>query len=104
MSVFWKVKIHRLVLAEDFKSIGYSGQKIILKALRKKLALEPLNYGEPLREEFKGYWKLRVRDYRVIYRVKQDALEVLVIKAGIRKDEKVYRELFYRIKKLQAEI
>lgn len=104
MSVPWKVKIHRLVLSEDFKSIDYSDQKIILKSLREKLTLEPLNYGEPLWGEFKGYWKLRVKDYRVIYRVKRDAVEVLVIKVGIRKDEKVYRELFYRIKKLQAEI
>jgi mRNA interferase RelE/StbE len=100
MSVLWKVKIHKLVLAEDFKSIDYAAQKIILKDIAKKLTVEPLNYGERLRGEFKGYWKLRVKDYRVVYRVKQDAVEVLVIKVGIRRDEKVYRELFHRIKKL----
>jgi len=101
VSVIWKVKIHRLVLSEDFKSISPPDQKIILRDIQKKLTIDPKGYGQPLLRELKGYWRLRVGDYRVIYKMKQDTIEVLVIKVGIRRDEKVYKDLFYRLKKLQ---
>ena len=100
MSSVWKIKIHRLVLSEDFDSISHPDQKIILKDIRKKLTLDPKAYGEPLVRELKGYWRLRVKDYRVIYKIKEDRVEVLVIKAGIRRDEEVYKKVLPRLKKL----
>ena len=101
MSLLWQVKIHKLVLSEDFKTISPSDQRLILNAIRKKLTVDPHNYGKPLRGELKGYWRLRIRDYRAIYKIRADTVEVLVIKVGVRKDERVYRELFYRIKRLK---
>lgn len=100
MNIIWKIKIHKLVLSEDFKSISYPDQKIILKDIRKKLSLAPKDYGEPLLGELKGYWRLRVKDYRVIYKIREDVIEALVVKVGIRRDEEVYKKLFYRLKKL----
>jgi mRNA interferase RelE/StbE len=99
--LIWKVKIHRLVLAEDFKSIGQSDQRIILKDIHKKLTISPSEYGKPLLGELKGYWRLRIGDYRVIYKIKQEVVEVLVIKVGIRRDDEVYKKLIPRLKKLQ---
>ena len=103
MNIIWKIKIHRLVLSEDFKSISHPDQKIILKDIRKKLGLDPKAYGEPLARELKGYWRLRVKDYRVIYRIKEDAVEVLIIKVGIRRDEEVYRKALPRLKRLRED-
>ncbi|MEW6104693.1 MAG: type II toxin-antitoxin system RelE/ParE family toxin [bacterium] len=100
MNTTWKIKIHRLVLSEDFKSISYPDQRVILKDIGKKLSLEPKSYGKPLSGELKGYWRLKVKDYRVIYKIKEDTIEVLVIKVGIRRDEEVYKKLLYRLKKL----
>jgi mRNA interferase RelE/StbE len=96
----WAVKIHRLVIEEDLRKIAHSSRKKILQSIKKKLGAEPLKYGEQLRGELKKYRKLRVGDYRVIYRTIQGRLLVLVIKAGIRRDEQVYREVLSRIKKL----
>lgn len=101
MNVAWKIKIHRLILSEDFKAISHPDQKIILKDIRKKLSLDPKSYGKPLSGELKGYWRLRIKDYRVIYKVKDDIIEVLVIKVGARRDEEVYKKLFHRLKKLE---
>lgn len=100
MNPAWKIKIHKLVLLEDFKSINYPDQKIILRDIHKKLSFEPESYGKPLSGELKGYWRLRVKDYRVIYKIREDTIEVLVIKVGIRRDEEVYKKLFYRLKRL----
>ncbi len=100
--LIWKIKIHKLVLSEDFKSINPYDQRMILRDIRKKLSLEPKSYGKPLSGELKGYWRLRVKDYRVIYKIREDTIEVLVIKVGLRRDEEVYKKLFYRLKKLQG--
>ena len=100
MTIAWKVKIHTLVLSEDFKGMSLSAQRMILSAIGKKLTFAPSEYGKPLRGELKGYWKLRVGDYRVVCTMNKAEVQVLVIKVGIRRDEEVYRELFRRIRKL----
>ena len=96
----WQIKIHRLVIEEDFKRIDSSRQSYILRTIRKKLSLNPEVYGKPLRGEFKGYWRLSVGDFRVVYRIIKNKILVLVIKVGIRRDAKVYEELFFRLRKL----
>lgn len=96
----WAVILHRLVLTEDFKKIEHTAKRLILKSIHKKLAQDPENYGAPLAGDYKGYWKLRVGDYRVIYRIVKDKVLVIVVKVGIRRDDKVYRELIHRLKRL----
>lgn len=103
MNIVYKIRIHRLVLTEDFKSISHPEQKNILKDIRKKLSIDPKNYGKPLLGDLKGYWRLRVKDYRVIYKIREDIIEVLIIKVGIRRDEEVYKKLLFRIKKIKEE-
>lgn len=99
----WQIKIHRLVLEEDLKRITAFQQKLILKNIKKKLSLDPQAYGKPLSGEFVGLWRLRIEDYRVIYRILKAQVVVLVIKIGIRRDLQVYEELFLRLKKLQQQ-
>ncbi|MBI2096721.1 MAG: type II toxin-antitoxin system RelE/ParE family toxin [Candidatus Sungbacteria bacterium] len=45
----------------------------------KKATARPEVYGKPLRRSLKGYQKLRVRDYRVIYRIERSTVKVFVI-------------------------
>jgi len=96
----WNVVIHKLVLIEDFKKIDPPSRRLILKSIYKKLSKDPESYGSPLSEGYKGYWKLRVAHYRVIYRIVKDQVMVVVIKVGIRRDYKIYSDLIYRLKKL----
>ncbi len=96
----WNVVIHKLVLSEDLKKIDRSSRRLIIKSIYKKLTKDPESYGSPLSGGYKGYWKLRVAHYRVIYRIVKDKVMVLVIKVGIRRDEKVYNDLIHRMKKI----
>jgi len=96
----WKIKVHRLVVHEDFKKINKKDRSIILKTIYKKLRTSPQEYGSPLRHELKGYWKLKISDYRVIYKIEKEEVKVLFLKIGIRHDEKVYKEMLKRLKKL----
>jgi len=96
----WKIKIHRLVIDKDFKKISKDNQSVILKTIRKKLGTAPEKYGAPLRHHLKGFRKLKISDFRVIYKIENKEIRVYVIKIGLRKDEKVYKEMMRRIKKL----
>ncbi|MBI5872564.1 MAG: type II toxin-antitoxin system RelE/ParE family toxin [Candidatus Omnitrophica bacterium] len=104
MNTVWTVKIHKLVLSEDFKLISPENQRFILQHIRKKLTIDPLLYGKPLIGELKGYWRLRVGDFRVIYKINRKNIEVLVVKVGIRRNEEVYRSFFHRMKKLREKV
>jgi len=53
------------------------------------LAKEPRPAGVKRLAGMKGLYRLRVADYRVIYRVRDDRLIVLVVRVGHRRD--VYR-------------
>ena len=97
----WQVKIHPLVLQEDFKKLPAVEQKHLLKNIQKKLSLDPEHYGKPLTGDFQGYWRLRVEDHRVVYQIVKDKIIVLVIKVGIPRDDQVYQELYSRLNKLK---
>jgi mRNA interferase RelE/StbE len=96
----WKIKIHHLVLEEDFRKINKHDQSIILKTIYKKLSIKPEKYGTPLRNKLKGYWKLKISHYRAVYHIEKKSIQVLVLKIGMRRDEEVYKEMFRRIRKV----
>jgi mRNA interferase RelE/StbE len=96
----WAIKFHPLVLREDFKKIDPENQRQILRHIVKKLSINPEAYGKALSGELHGYWRLRIGDFRVIYRILKDKIEVLVVKIGIRRDFEVYEKFLLRLKKL----
>jgi mRNA interferase RelE/StbE len=66
----------------------------ILGAIQEKieaLADNPHPYYSQLLVRFKGLYKIRVGEYRIIYTVKNDQLEVLII--DIEHRSKVYKKL-----------
>lgn len=95
----WKIKIHHLVVEEDFKKISKTDQSLIIRTIYKKLVLEPEKYGKPLRHELKGYWKLKISHYRVVYLIEKEIVRVMVLKIGMRRDDEVYREMAKRMNK-----
>ena len=96
----WKVEIHPLVWEEDFVRFDIHTRVRITKAIRSKLTTHPTEFGKPLTGPLRGYWRLRVDAYRVIYRVEQHRLVVLVIKVGVRRDAQIYTEAIPRLRKL----
>lgn len=81
----WKIEYKKSV-KKDLKSLSEDIRYIIRRAIEEKLAVEPLKFGLPLRRSLKNYMKLRVGDYRVIYRVEKKKVVVHIIKIGHRKD------------------
>tara|TARA_Y100000296_G_scaffold54202_1_gene62154 strand:- start:255 stop:518 length:264 start_codon:yes stop_codon:yes gene_type:complete len=83
--VSWKVTYKESV-QKDLKKISKDIQYIIRRAIEEKLMTDPLKFGLPLRRNLKGYMKLRVGDYRIVYSISKKTVTVHVIKIGHRKD------------------
>ncbi len=87
----YRVVIDELVFDKDFKKIDPADRKRIIKAIRQKLTSKPKEFGQPLRGDLKGYRKLRVGEYRVIYMIEDERALVYVVLIGFRRNMEVYR-------------
>ena len=83
----YTVRYHHLVKSEDIPKLDNTVKTRIKKAIETRLTAAPEEYGEPLRRTLKGYWKLRVGDYRVVFKVEGDDIIVL----GIRHRRDIYK-------------
>ena len=75
---------------KDYEKIPPPIREIIRKAIEKKLTIAPINFGKPLRYSLKGYRRLRIGEYRVIYKIDEDKVIVIIVDIDHRKD--VYEE------------
>jgi len=74
---------------EDLKKLDKSTVRKILSRIETYLACDPKELGKPLKGEFSGYWRYRWGDYRVIYKISEREILILVLRISNRKD--VYR-------------
>lgn len=58
----------------------------VIDFLTATLVQQPLRIGKPLRGELAGIWSARRGTYRVLYRVSEDAHEVIVVRIEHRRD------------------
>ena len=58
----------------------------ILIAINERLTTNPSEYGKPLTKEWKEHRRLRVGDYRVIYKVFEEKVVVFIVEVDHRKD------------------
>jgi mRNA interferase RelE/StbE len=96
----FQIFYHKLVFKQDFKKIPFSNQSRIFKTIHKKLTADPKAFGKALLGDLKGYYRLRVDPYRVVYRVDGNRITVFVLHIGMRRDFEVYIEAAHRLKLL----
>ena len=94
--MIWNIEYHNEV-KEDLKSIDNHDREIILKTIEKKLSFEPEKYGRPLRADLKRFWKLKIGDYRVVYKIEKAKVVVIIVAVGYRRDFEVYKTAVKRV-------
>jgi len=72
--------------AGQLRDLGPSAAAEIKKYLETRIkgATNPEQFGKPLRGELKGFWRYRVRDYRILCRLEKKILIVIVVAVGHR--------------------
>ncbi len=73
------VKYHPAVRDIDLKKLDSKTKDRIRRTIETRLMTSPQEYGQPLRRTLKGYWKLRVGDYRVVFKISEGEILVLGI-------------------------
>jgi len=75
----FQVEYHPDVISKDLPRISHDAKQRIRKSIETKLVHAPEEFGEPLRRSLKGFWKLRVGDYRVIFKISGKMIKILRI-------------------------
>jgi mRNA interferase RelE/StbE len=84
---------HPQVVEEDLSHLPQNIHIRVARAIESRLIKSPEEHGASLRGTLKGYWKLRVGDYRVVYKIM--AAEVWIFEIIHRK--KVYENVLRRL-------
>jgi mRNA interferase RelE/StbE len=89
--VSWDYSFDARALRE-LRKLGKQAQKDIIHYLDTRVACDedPRRFGKGLRANLSGLWRYRVGDYRILCRIEDGNLTVLVISVGHRRD--VYEE------------
>ena len=79
MGVAFKIVYHELVVKEDIPKLSTTDKLRIKQAIEEKLTKEPEAFGKPLRRSLRGYRKLRVGDFRIIFCIDKVDVKILFI-------------------------
>ena len=90
MAIEFKISYQLAVTQEDIPRIAETWRDKIESAIEEKLITHPDVYGKPLRRSFRGYRKLRVGDYRVVFRIEELRVKIFAI---------AHRSVVYKIMK-----
>lgn len=88
------VRYHPEVKAIDLPMINVKMRERIRRAIESRLMTAPQEFGLPLRKNLGGFWKLRVGDFRVVFKVEGEMVYIL----AIRHRRSVYEDVTRRIK------
>lgn len=75
--------------AKQLEKIGPANGRRISGFLREKIANDPHCHGKALKGALREFWQYRVGNFRMLARIEEQKLLVLVVRVGHRKD--VYR-------------
>lgn len=75
----YEIEYHPLVLNDDVPVLSSEMAARIEDAIETKLIKAPELFGKPLRQSLKGYRRLRVSGYRIIYRIQGKKVKIYFI-------------------------
>lgn len=83
----WKVEWDERA-RKELRKLDKQLQQDILRYLRERIAVkeDPRRFGKPLSYDKHGLWRYRVKNARIICRLEDDELIVLIVKVGYRKE------------------
>ncbi|MGA2016232.1 MAG: type II toxin-antitoxin system RelE/ParE family toxin [Opitutaceae bacterium] len=85
LSVSWVYRVEESALHE-LRDLGPSVAAEIFAYLDTRISgsSDPRQFGKPLRGPLKGFWRYRVRDYRILCRLEDGIVTVVVVSVGHR--------------------
>ncbi len=87
LSLAWTVEWDERAI-RDARKLDPQVRKNIISYLRERISTEedPRRFGKPLLADLSGLWRYRVGDYRILCRIEDDKVVVLVLAVGHRRN------------------
>jgi addiction module RelE/StbE family toxin len=86
MEIKYQIRYLEEVTRRHIPLLSSSAKAMIKKVIEERLMKDPIGFGKPLRYSLKGHRRLRVSDYRIIYRISPEAQMVIIVAIKHRKD------------------
>ena len=82
----WKVEFDSMA-AKELRKLGAAPRVAILRYLRDRIATDedPRRFGKALAGNLDGLWRYRVGDHRIVCRLEDKVLTVLVVRVAHRR-------------------
>ena len=86
----WRIEFHPDA-AKELRKLDRPAAARIIRTLETRIAVldDPRSLGAPLKGEHDGYWRWRIGDYRVVARIDDERIVILVVRVAHRRE--VYR-------------
>ena len=84
----YEIDYLEIVTKKHIPALPVAVKAQIKKVIEDRLTVDPVRFGKPLRYSLKGHRRLRVGDYRIVYRI--ESRTVLVV--GIKHRKDIYDE------------
>lgn len=75
----YTLRYHPRVAADDLPEIPTNLRQRLARSIERRLTTAPEHYGVPLKRSLKGNWKLRVGDYRIVFKITKSEVWILTI-------------------------
>jgi len=75
---------------KDLKALNHKVARSLVDSIKNRLAANPLKLGKPLKGIFKGLYRYRYGDYRVVYALDRADKKIIVL--HIRHRSEAYRK------------
>jgi mRNA interferase RelE/StbE len=80
----WRIELTPAA-EKELAGLDRATARDIQRFLRERVAADPRSFGKNLRGQLKEFWRWRVGAYRILARIEDDKLLVLVVKLGHRR-------------------
>ncbi len=82
----FEVEYLSAVVEKDIPALPKTMRQRIRAAIETRLMTDPVGFGKPLQHSLKGHRRLRVGDYRVVFRLNAEKRLVTIVAIAHRKD------------------
>ena len=82
----YSIEYLKPVVDKDIPALPKKIRGTIKRAIETRLVTDPISFGKPLQYSLKGHRRLRVGNYRVVYRIDVDNHVVIIVAIQHRKE------------------
>jgi addiction module RelE/StbE family toxin len=85
-NIKYQVRYLEEVIRKHIPRLSSSSKALVKRAIEERLKVDPIGFGKPLRYSLKGHRRMRVNDYRIVYRIEIETNTIIIIAIKHRKD------------------